>query len=73
MGIDDWRESAGLGTVHSTTWVRPRDGEPRNIALVDLDEGFRMMSRVDAGEVTIGLRVRVRFDGADHIPVFVPA
>ena len=38
----------------------------RGVVLVDLDEGFRMMSRVDgvAPElVRIGLRVRVAFDG----------
>ena len=39
------------------------------MAFVDLDEGFRMMSRVDAPEVAIGMRVRVRFDDGD-VPVF---
>ena len=71
-GIGEWRESAGLGTVYATTWIRPRGGAPRNVALVELDEGFRMMSRVDATEVEIGQRVRVRFDDGD-VPVFVPA
>lgn len=67
----EWRESAGLGTVYSTATVRPRDGEPFDVSLIDLDEGFRMMSRVEADRVTIGMRVRVRFD--DGVPVFVPA
>lgn len=66
-----WRESAGAGTVYSTTTVRPRGGEPYDVSLVDLDEGFRMMSRVRADDVRIGMRVRVRFD--DGLPVFVPA
>ena len=64
----EWRTSAGLGTVYSTTTVHARDAEPRNLALIDLDEGFRMMSRVEGGEVTIGMRVRVRFEG--ELPVF---
>jgi uncharacterized protein len=73
VGFDEWRISAGRGTVYATTVVRPRGGEPRNLALVDLDEGFRMMSRV-AGlapeEVAVGLRVRVAWE--DDVPVFAP-
>ena len=68
-----WAVSAGRGAVHATTVVRRRDEPPANVALVDLDEGFRMMSRVDGpepGAVRIGLRVRVDFDG--EVPVFVP-
>jgi uncharacterized protein len=68
----EWRISAGRGEVYSTTVARPRGAEPRNLALVTLDEGFRMMSRVvDAApeEVRIGDRVEVRFDGG--LPVFV--
>ena len=58
-----WRISQGYGTVHATTVVFPRDGEPYNVALIDVDEGFRMMSRVEGmapEEVRIGMRVRVR-------------
>jgi hypothetical protein len=74
----DWRISAGLGTVYSTTVVHPREGAPYNVALVDLDEGFRMMSRVDGvapEAVAIGLRVKVRMADIDHAlrPVFTPA
>lgn len=61
-----WERSAGLGAVYSTTALAVRDGDPRNVVLVDLDEGFRMMSRVDgvaATDVTIG--ARVRFEVAD--------
>jgi uncharacterized OB-fold protein len=56
-----WRESAGRGTVYATTAVYSRDRDPRNVVLVDLDEGFRMMSRVEgvpAAEVEVGTRVR---------------
>ena len=68
-----WAVSAGRGTVHATTVVRRRGETPASLVLVDLDEGFRMMSRVDGPapeDVRIGLRVRVAFDG--EVPVFVP-
>jgi hypothetical protein len=80
VGYDAWRVSAGLGTVYSTTVVRPRGGEPYGVVLIDLDEGFRMMSRVIGvapQDVTIGLRVRVAWEPADDpeappLPVFEP-
>ena len=60
----EWVESSGLGKVYSTTVVRKRPPEPStNIALIDLDEGPRMMSQVEGihpGEVSIGMRVRAR-------------
>ncbi|MBI5106856.1 MAG: OB-fold domain-containing protein [Solirubrobacterales bacterium] len=71
VGLEAWRVSAGLGTVYATTVARPRDGEPYNVALVDLDEGFRMMSRVRGiapEEVAIGMRVRLAWE--DEVPVF---
>src|SRR5437763_15125537 len=43
----EWRVSAGLGTVYATTVTHPRDGAPYNVALVDCDEGFRLMSRIE--------------------------
>jgi hypothetical protein len=66
-----WRVSAGKGTVHATTTVRPRGGEPYDVTLVDLDEGFRMMGRVSGvapDAVRIGMRVRVEWE--DDVPVF---
>jgi uncharacterized OB-fold protein len=59
----EWRVSAGLGTVYATTVTHPRDGAPYNVALIDVDEGFRLMSRVEdiAPEaVKIGMRVKFR-------------
>lgn len=61
---------SGLATVYSTTVVRRRDAEggPYNLALVDLDEGVRLMSRVEGvapQEVRIGARVRSRIAPAD--------
>ncbi|MES2184556.1 MAG: OB-fold domain-containing protein [Pseudomonadota bacterium] len=75
----EWRESSGLGTVHATTVVYPREGAPYNVALIDVDEGFRMMSRVegpDPAEVRIGLRVSLHIisggEAEDPLPVFRP-
>jgi uncharacterized OB-fold protein len=74
----EWRVSAGLGAVYSTTTVHPRDGEPYNVALVDVDEGFRLMTRVEAisaDDVKIGLRVkfaRCGLDGDELYPIFHP-
>ena len=74
-----WRVSEGTGTVYATTVVYRRDEEPLNVALIDLDEGFRMMSRVegvDPTAVRIGDRVRVKIQEGDDseppLPLFVP-
>ena len=78
----EWRVSAGLGTVYATTVMHPaREGARYNVALIDCDEGFRLMSRVEdipPEEVRIGMRVRFRIHrpgGGDDpaYPVFVPA
>ena len=77
----EWAEPSGLGTVYSTTTIRKRPPEPSlNVALIDLDEGPRMMSRVegiDAQEVRIGMRVKARIipsegEDAPHLLVFDP-
>jgi uncharacterized OB-fold protein len=39
--------SKGRGTVYATTVVHPAEGAPYNVALIDCDEGFRLMSRVE--------------------------
>ena len=36
-----------LGTVYATSVMHYRNEPPLNVALIDLDEGFRMMSRVE--------------------------
>ena len=81
-GDDDleWRVSKGHGTVHATTVVHAVKGAPPyNIALIEVDEGFRMMSRVediDPMQVKIGMRVKMRMCPGDEkqspYPVFVP-
>ncbi len=75
----EWRVSKGLGTVYATTVVHYKGEPPLNVAMIDLDEGFRMMSRVegiDAMQVKIGMRVKVRMHPGDEkqppYPVFTP-
>lgn len=56
-----WTDSVGQGTVYSTTTISPRGVDPYAVILIDLDEGFRMMSRLDGPDalsVEIGDRVR---------------
>lgn len=81
-GSDDlhWYEPSGKGTVYSTTVVRnkPEKGGDYNVALIDLEEGPRMMSRVEQiapDEVKIGLAVSARINKTDDsaLLVFVPA
>jgi uncharacterized OB-fold protein len=59
-----WVPASGRGTVYATTVVRPRPPQaPYNVALIDLDEGARMMSRVESVSpeaVYIGMRVQAR-------------
>ena len=74
-----WRISKGLGSVYSTTVVYYKDEQPLNVALIDMDEGFRLMSRVedvDPLQVKIGMRVKFRAHPGDAkqspYPVFTP-
>jgi len=67
---------SGQGTVYAVTTVRrkPADGGDYNVSLVDLDEGPRLMSRVDnlkPDEVKIGQRVKARVVVADGKGVVV--
>jgi hypothetical protein len=75
----EWRVSKGAGTVYATTVVHPAEGMPYNVVLIDCDEGFRLMSRVEdiaPMDVKIGMRVRFRVHKPggeeDPIPVFTP-
>lgn len=74
----EWETSAGRGTVCATTAVYKRDSEPHNVVLVDLQEGFRMMSQVEgmpAEHVEVGMSVvfeaRCAEDG-EPVAVFLP-
>ena len=71
----EWRASARAGSVHTFTVVHRAPSAafkaqvPYTIALVDLDEGFRLMLNVldsPPREVAIGSRVRVVFRPQDE-------
>jgi uncharacterized protein len=70
----EWRVSKGLGTVYATTVIYGKDKPPYNVALIDIDEGFRMMSRVedmDPMQIKIGMRVKVcMHPAADKQPAY---
>ena len=60
-----WVAPSGRGTVYAVTTVRrkPDAGGDYNVSLVDLDEGVRLMSRVDGvapHDLKIGQRVQAR-------------
>jgi uncharacterized OB-fold protein len=75
----EWVEASGKGVVYAVTVVSQRPPTPNyNVALIDLEEGVRMMSRVEliaADEVRIGMAVnaRVSRDGEQPVLVFDPA
>jgi uncharacterized OB-fold protein len=76
----DWVEASGDGTVYATTVNRrsPDKGGSFNVALIDLAEGPRMMSRVTGiapEEVRIGMKVRAKVEDLNGAPavVWVPA
>ena len=76
----EWVEASGEGAVYATTVTRRRaeQGGDYNIALIDLAEGPRMMSRVvgiPPEAVTIGMKVRAKIDELNGAPavLFEPA
>ena len=76
----EWVAASGTGVVYSTTVVRrkPEAGGDYNVALIDLAEGPRMMSRVvdlEPTAVKIGMKVnaRVAVENDARIVEFTPA
>ncbi|NMF88561.1 Zn-ribbon domain-containing OB-fold protein [Aromatoleum petrolei] len=71
----EWVEASGEGVVYSATTVSQKPPTPDyNVALIDLAEGPRMMSRVEgiAPEgVKIGMRVKARIVRDNDKPVVV--
>lgn len=66
----EWTAPQGTGTVYAVTTVRRKsaDGGDINVCLIDLDEGVRLMSRVDnlpPEKVRIGQRVKARVQVKD--------
>ena len=75
----EWVEASGEGVVYSTTVVRQKPPAVNyNLALIDLAEGPRMMSRVVGiapEEVKIGMAVKARIirENEQGLVVFEPA
>lgn len=80
----DWRASTGKGkvatftVVHVAPFPAMEASVPYVLALVDLDEGVRMMCNIllcDPHEVQIGMDVSVSFEDRDGIavPQFTPS
>lgn len=74
-----WVATGGQGTIYASSLImgKPGTGTDYAIVLVDLDEGVRMMGRVQEhpqDQVHIGMRVRARIVEQDGKPlvVFVP-
>jgi uncharacterized protein len=80
----EWRDSSGRGTVHTFTVIRQNHGKPFRdmipyvVAMVELDEGPRLMTNIvdcDPESVRIGMAVEVQMEEVDDevaIPMFKP-
>jgi uncharacterized OB-fold protein len=82
-----WREAGGRGTVHAAVVEHQperagaafADGRPYCVALVDLEEGVRMMTNVVGcapEEVRAGMAVALtweRLSDGRQLPLFEPA
>lgn len=76
----DWVDVKGTGTVYSLTTVRMAVVDalppPYLLALVDLEEGPRLLTNIVGGDVKIGDEVMLDWrarDGLPPVPVFRPA
>jgi len=71
----EWIEASGRGTVYSVSTIHPRPPQQRyNVALVDLEEGARMMSRVDGANpdsIAIGAPVIAQIEKTEEGPQVV--
>ena len=75
-----WLQSSGYGSVYSLTRVHGchpgQDNESYVVALVDLEEGPRLMTRLVHADCRIGDRVKVCWlarDDSPPLPQFEPA
>jgi len=78
----DWLVSKGAGTIYSYVVMHhppiPGYDFPLPVALIDLDEGTRLVANVTGckpADVHIGMRVQARIEGADEemrLPFFYP-
>ncbi|MFS4437775.1 Zn-ribbon domain-containing OB-fold protein [Paracoccaceae bacterium GXU_MW_L88] len=64
----EWVEAKGTGEIYAITVNRARAGS-WNVALIELDEGVRMMSTLPEVETAeIGARVAARIESAEDGP-----
>jgi hypothetical protein len=71
-----WIEARGTGTVYSLSTVHvppsPEFSVPYAVAIVELDEGPKLMTNIVNGECRIGDRVRVAWrPGRDTPPLYM--
>jgi len=72
----EWVQVSGYGTVYSTSCNRrlPEKGGDFNLSLIILDEGPRMMARVEGinpDEVEIGQKVKARISDLNGEPAII--
>jgi uncharacterized OB-fold protein len=80
-GTLEWVDTGGAGHIHSFTVVHRapneyREDAPYVVALVDLAEGVRLMTRlvgVEPAGVSIGMPVELAIQGDPPLPYFRPA
>jgi uncharacterized protein len=71
-----WRRASGAGRVYSTTVVRqrPERGGDYNVAIIELAEGARLLSRVEgiaADAVRIDMKVQAVIRSGTDAPLVV--
>lgn len=81
----EWRPATGLGRVHAVSVQHKpanpfmADKVPYAVALVDLDEGVRLMTNVvgcEPDDVAVDMAVRVTWEpltDGRHLPLFEPS
>src|SRR5438045_9760264 len=75
----EWVPASGRGVVYSSTVIRQKPPTPNyNVALIELAEGPRMMSRIEGitpEQVKIGMPVKAKVivEGEQPLVVFEPA
>lgn len=72
----EWHKASGKGIVYSTTIIRqrPEAGGDKNLCIVELAEGPRLMSRIEgiaAEEAKIGLAVTAVIAGTGEEPRYL--
>jgi len=74
-----WVEARGTGKVYTYSVARtvdnwPHDDLPLIVAYVELDEGPRMLTNIDArpSEVAVGTDVQARFVESEEEPIAIP-